>query len=143
MPMLIHIDTPGALPAAARALLAALPPGRRVLALHGPMGAGKTTFVAALADALGVPPGEVNSPTFAIVNQYATASGRPVYHFDMYRLEDEQQAFDIGAEDYFYSGALCVVEWPENAPGILPPGTLHLYLGVGPQGERTLDIPEL
>lgn len=141
--MLIHIDTLGELPAAARSLLAALPPGRRVLALHGPMGAGKTTFVAALAGALGVPPGEVNSPTFAIVNRYDTPTGQPIYHFDMYRLEDEQQALDIGAEDYFYSGALCVVEWPENTPGILPPDTLHLYIYVGEQGERTIDIPEL
>lgn len=141
--MLIEIESEAALPQVARRVLAALPAGRRVLALHGKMGVGKTTFVAALAHELGVEPGEVNSPTFAIVNQYTTAEGEPMYHFDMYRLEDERAAFDIGAEDYFYSGALCVVEWPENTPGILPEQTLHLYLSADEGGVRTLNAPEL
>ena len=80
-------------------LLSALPEGARVLAFHGPMGVGKTTFIAALCRRLGVTDDEVNSPTFAIINIYE-AEGEDIYHFDLYRLEGEEQAMDIGAEDY-------------------------------------------
>ncbi len=125
---------------AARQLLAALPEGARVLAFHGGMGAGKTTFIAALARVLGVEEDEVNSPTFAIVNHYRTAGGEDIYHFDMYRLEDASQALDIGAEEYLDSGALCLVEWPENTPGLLPEDTVDITIEELPDGSRRISF---
>lgn len=121
-------------------LLEALPPQARVLAFHGHMGAGKTTFIAALCHELGVAEDEVNSPTFAIVNVYE-GSASEIYHFDLYRLRDEAQALDIGAEDYLYSGAWCLVEWPGNAPGILPPDTVHVTIEELPDGARKISMP--
>ncbi|MCM1320387.1 MAG: tRNA (adenosine(37)-N6)-threonylcarbamoyltransferase complex ATPase subunit type 1 TsaE [Muribaculaceae bacterium] len=125
---------------AARQLLAALPVQTRVLAFHGGMGVGKTTFVAALAEALGVTDDEVNSPTFAIVNHYEGAED-DIYHFDMYRLEDESQAFDVGAVDLLNSGSWCFVEWPENTPGILPEDTIHIYMDELADGSRKIMMP--
>lgn len=121
-------------------LLSALPEGARVLAFHGPMGVGKTTFIAALCRRLGVTDDEVNSPTFAIINIYE-AEGEDIYHFDLYRLEGEEQAMDIGAEDYLYSGNWCFVEWPEKAPGILPPETVHVSIREDVDGSRVISIP--
>lgn len=125
------------LPGAATDFLAALSSTARVLAFHGEMGAGKTTFIAALCRELGVTEDEVNSPTFAIVNIYNGREGE-IYHFDLYRLEDESQALDIGAEDYLYSGNRCFVEWPENAPGILPTDTLHVTIEEEQDGTRKI-----
>lgn len=138
--MQITINSREELPAAAQSLLQALPPDARVLAFHGHMGAGKTTFIAALCRELGVVDDEVNSPTFAIVNMYQGADS-DIYHFDLYRLEDEAQALDIGAEDYLYSGAWCFIEWPENAPGILPEDTIHVTLEEAPDGSRIISLP--
>lgn len=137
--MEMTFNTLGGLPEAARRLLAALPANGRVLAFHGPMGVGKTTFIAALCRELGVVEDEVNSPTFAIVNMYQGADSE-IYHFDFYRLEDESQALDIGAEDYLYSGAWCFVEWPENAPGILPAETVHVYMEELADGSRKMEV---
>ena len=125
---------------AACRLLSTLPEGARVLAFHGPMGLGKTTFIAALCRRLGVTDDEVNSPTFAIINIYE-AEGEDIYHFDLYRLEGEEQAMDIGAEDYLYSGNWCFVEWPEKAPGILPPDTVHVSIREEADGSRVISIP--
>ena len=101
--------------------------GRTVFALHGEMGAGKTTFVHAFCEALGVT-GNVSSPTFSIINQYKTTEGKPIYHMDLYRLKDDNEAVNAGVEDYLYSKNICLVEWPEKAPGIFPEDTLHLYI---------------
>ena len=101
--------------------------GQSVLALHGDMGAGKTTFVHAYCKALGVE-GNVSSPTFALVNEYRVPGGALLYHMDWYRLKDEQEAVQAGMEEYLYSGATCLVEWPDRAPGLLPEGTVHVYL---------------
>ncbi len=90
-----------------------------VFALYGGMGVGKTTFVKAVCHALGVED-EVNSPTFAIINEYETADGSPVYHFDFYRVKSLREAMDIGCQDYFYSGHLCFIEWPELVEPLLP-----------------------
>lgn len=125
--------------AAARRLLDEIPAESRVWALHGGMGVGKTTLIAALAAELGVTDDEVNSPTFAIVNHYKGAS-EDIYHFDMYRLEDESQAFDIGATDLLYSGNRCFVEWPENTPGILPEDTVHIHIEELPDGSRRIHV---
>src|SRR5574343_271195 len=108
----------------------------KIWAFHAPMGAGKTTFINALCKQLGVKEG-FSSPTFSIVNEYATDNG-PVYHMDWYRLQSESEAIDAGIEDILDSGAYCFVEWPENAPGLLGPEVLHLYLGVLDPSTRRL-----
>lgn len=101
--------------------------GRQVLAFHGEMGAGKTTFIHALCEAMGV--GDtISSPTFSIINQYESGDGRTVYHMDLYRIRDEQEAINAGVEDCLYSGDTCLVEWPERTPGIFPEDTLHVYI---------------
>ena len=110
---------------AAKKLLAATGP-RKVLAFHGEMGAGKTTFIHALCEVMGVK-GNISSPTFSIINQYA-AKGKTIYHMDLYRLKDENEAINAGVEDCLYSGNTCLVEWPEKALGIFPDDTLHVSI---------------
>lgn len=102
------------------------------------MGAGKTTFISALCRELGVREDAVGSPTFAIVNEYRTASGDPVFHFDFYRIERPEEALDIGLYDYLDSGCLCLIEWPENIEGLLPDDTLIVNIDVLPDGTRKL-----
>lgn len=91
----------------------------RLFFFYGDMGAGKTTFIRAICKELGVTE-SVNSPTFAIVNEYTDREGKPIYHFDFYRIEKEEEAFDFGYEDYFFSGNLCFVEWPEKIENLIP-----------------------
>ena len=91
----------------------------RVVLFKGSMGAGKTTFIKSICRALKVQD-SINSPTFSIVNEYRSGDGNPIYHFDFYRIESEEEAFDFGYEEYFYSGALCLVEWPEKIRNLLP-----------------------
>ena len=111
---------------------------RRIVAFYAPMGAGKTTFTAAVCRALGVRDDAVSSPTFAIVNEYRTPSGSPVYHFDFYRMDRPEEALDIGLYDYLDSGELCLIEWPENIGPLLPEETLRVSISVAPDGSRTL-----
>ena len=113
--------------------------GSRVWALHGDMGAGKTTFIEAIGRALGVSDA-MSSPTFSIINEYRTAQHSGIYHMDWYRLKDEQEALNAGVEDAIYSDHFCLIEWPERAPGILPEHTLHLYLQLIGGDERRLEI---
>ena len=135
------LATPADLPAAARRLLEAFG-HRSVWLLYGQMGAGKTTLVKALCAALGVSE-TVQSPTFGLVNEYRTAAGRVVYHMDLYRLQSETEAYDIGLETYLDDpAALCLVEWPERAASLLPPDALPLHLAVQPDGSRLLTFPE-
>ena len=108
----------------------------RVIALYGPMGAGKTTFVRALCHELGVTD-EVTSPTFAIVNEYEGGDG-PVYHFDFYRVRNLSEAIDMGCNDYFYSGRPCLIEWPELVEPLLPEDALRVDIAETPDGLRTL-----
>ena len=110
----------------------------RIVAFYAPMGAGKTTFTNALCRALGVRDDAVSSPTFAIVNEYRTREGEPVYHFDFYRIEKAAEALDIGFYDYVDSGCLCLMEWPENIEDLLPEETLRVRISVAPDGARTL-----
>ena len=110
-----------------------------VVALHGQMGAGKTTFIHAVCDELGVQ-NAVGSPTFSIINEYTTGTGKIIYHLDLYRLKSVQEAIDAGVEDCFYSGNLCLVEWPEIAPTLFPTNTVHCYLKVTSNNERNLVI---
>lgn len=111
---------------------------RRLVAFHAAMGAGKTTFITALCRCLGVRSDAVSSPTFAIVNEYRTALGDPVYHFDFYRITKPEEALDIGLYDYLDSGALCLMEWPENIADLLPEETLRVDITVGDDGTRTI-----
>ncbi|MFZ1784494.1 MAG: tRNA (adenosine(37)-N6)-threonylcarbamoyltransferase complex ATPase subunit type 1 TsaE [Ferruginibacter sp.] len=101
--------------------------GYKVFAFHGDMGAGKTTFVHALCDALGVTD-TISSPTFSIINEYKTEDGEPVYHMDLYRVKDENEAVNAGVEEYLYSGHICFVEWPDKAPALFPEDTLHITI---------------
>ena len=111
---------------------------RRIVAFHAPMGAGKTTFSSAVCRVLGVADDAVSSPTFAIVNEYRTHDGEPVFHFDFYRIKSAAEALDIGFYEYIDSGFLCLMEWPENIEALLPEETLHVYISVLPDGSRLL-----
>ena len=117
-----------------------------VYAFYGQMGAGKTTFINELCRQLGVETDTTNSPSFAIINEYRSdTTAELIYHFDCYRLENEQEAVDIGAEDYFDSGAVCLIEWPERIEGLLPDDTVRVDLTVNDDESRTLKVtfPEL
>lgn len=111
----------------------------RVFAFYGPMGVGKTTFVKALCKELNVED-TVNSPSFAIVNEYHTPADEIVYHFDFYRLKEEEEAYDMGYEDYLYSGHYNMIEWPEKIATLLPEGRLDLNLEELADGRRKLTV---
>lgn len=117
--MNIQFNSTLQLPDVAQQLLAAFPE-ERFFAFFGKMGVGKTTLIKALCAQLGVED-NVCSPTFAIVNSYTTSEGDPVYHFDFYRLKNTDEAYDIGYEEYFYSGEYCFTEWTEKITELLPP----------------------
>ena len=108
-----------------------------IIAFYGTMGAGKTTFVKALCEAMGVTD-TVNSPTFAIVNEYDTPSGRPIYHFDFYRIKRLAEVYDMGYEDYFYGRGLCFIEWPELIEELLPEETVKVTIEEQPDGTRVV-----
>ena len=110
-----------------------------VFAFYGKMGAGKTTFIKAICEALGVKD-VVASPTFAIVNEYADAAGQSVYHFDFYRIKNLREAVDIGCEDYFYSGYPCFIEWPELVEELLPEDTVKVSVEVLEDESRRITL---
>jgi len=112
---------------------------RVIFALYGPMGVGKTTFVKAVMACLGVED-DVNSPTFAIVNEYATTDRKRVYHFDFYRVKHITEALDFGCEEYFYSGDFCFIEWPELIEPLLPEQTVICQFSELPDGRRELVV---
>ena len=134
--MNISIPSPEALPEAARQFIDAMGPSR-VFAFYGAMGAGKTTFIKALCEALGVTD-QVTSPTFAIVNEYQ--GQEPIYHFDFYRIKRLEEAYDLGFEEYCYSGRLCLIEWPELIEELLPDDTVRVTIDVLPDGSRTVSF---
>lgn len=110
-----------------------------VFAFRGAMGAGKTTFIKAICETLGVDD-VINSPTFAIVNEYRSDSGKLIYHFDFYRINKIEEVYDFGYEDYFYSGSLCFIEWPELIEPLLPKDTVNVSIVVEEDGSRTVTI---
>lgn len=110
-----------------------------IFAFNGKMGAGKTTFIKAICDAMGVKE-SVNSPTFSIVNEYETADGRIIYHFDCYRINRIQEALDLGTEEYLYSGNLCFIEWAENIAPLLPDSYINVNIEEIDDEKRTISI---
>lgn len=109
----------------------------KVFAFHGSMGAGKTTFIKALCEELGVTE-TVGSPTFAIINEYKDGQGLPIYHFDFYRINKLEEVYDFGYEDYFYSGNLCLIEWPELVESLLPENTVRISIEELEDGSRII-----
>jgi tRNA threonylcarbamoyladenosine biosynthesis protein TsaE len=112
---------------------------KKVWALHGEMGAGKTTFIHALCEHLGVT-SAIGSPTYSIVNEYKSENDEIIYHMDWYRLKDEEEAREAGVEDGLFSGNLCFVEWPERAPALLPDDCLHVFLNVVDEQTRKVSL---
>ncbi|MBR6284241.1 MAG: tRNA (adenosine(37)-N6)-threonylcarbamoyltransferase complex ATPase subunit type 1 TsaE [Muribaculaceae bacterium] len=136
----IRIANVDALPAAARQLMAEMG-NYTVFAFYGPMGAGKTTFINALCRELGVQSDPTSSPSFAIINEYRSdTTAELIYHFDCYRLESEAEAEDLGAEDYFDCGALCLIEWPERIANLLPDDTVRIDLSVDEANDSRLMV---
>ena len=134
----IEIESLSELPKVAEAVLGKLR-GRSVVLFRGPMGAGKTTLISRIAAALGAED-TVTSPTFALVNQYEGEGGRRIYHFDFYRINNVEEALDLGYEEYFYSGDLCLVEWPEKIEPLLPEDAMTVTITVGEDEHRCFTI---
>lgn len=110
---------------------------KNVILFDGEMGAGKTTFIKALAKTLGVNEA-TSSPTFSLVNEYQTAEKKLLYHFDVYRLKNENEAYDMGMEDYLYSGNWCFIEWAEKIPNLIPEAHSVIQIKLMPDGKREL-----
>ena len=138
MNMEIRIENKENLAAAARKFVDEMGENR-VFAFYGKMGAGKTTFIKAICEALGVED-VVTSPTFAIVNEYADGEGLPIYHFDFYRIKNLREAYDIGCEEYFYSGYPCFIEWPELVEELLPDDALRVEISEESDGSRQIKV---
>jgi len=136
--MIIDIDSLDKINDAATKFVAQMG-NNTVFAFHGEMGAGKTTFIKAICEKLGVED-QITSPTFAIVNEYRSNSGELIYHFDFYRIKDESEAFDFGYEDYFYSGSICFIEWPEKVESLLPNDIVNVTISEKENGIRFVDI---
>lgn len=134
----INVNGLGDLPDAAEEILGALD-GRNVVALYGPMGAGKTTLVREICAQLGSED-TVTSPTFALINRYDTAEGDAIFHFDFYRIERPEEAFDMGYEEYFYSDGLCLVEWPEKVEELLPDDVMKVTINPTSNTRRVITI---
>jgi len=114
-----------------------------VFAFYGKMGAGKTTFIKAVCTLLGVTD-NITSPTFAIVNEYRSSiAGELIYHFDFYRIKKLEEVYDLGYEDYFYSGAICFIEWPELIEELLPGNTIKVTIEEEADGARVLTMTEI
>jgi tRNA threonylcarbamoyladenosine biosynthesis protein TsaE len=111
----------------------------KIILFNGEMGAGKTTFIKALCRALGIN-NVTSSPTFSLVNEYASESGQIVYHFDVYRLKNENEALDMGIEEYLYSGNYCFIEWAEKIPNLIPEQHSVIALSVLPDNKRKLKL---
>lgn len=113
--------------------------GHKIFAFYGQMGAGKTTIIKAVCEALGAED-VVSSPTFTLVNEYRTTGGDIIYHIDFYRIRRTEEVFDFGIEEYFSSGNLCFMEWPELIEELLPPGTVKVRISVEGNEQRILEI---
>lgn len=136
----IEIPSSEALPGAAHQFLK-LMDSYTIFAFNGQMGAGKTTFIMSLLRALGVEEDLAGSPSFALINEYRSdTTAELIYHFDLYRLENLDEALEIGVEDYFDSGAVCLIEWPDRIEDILPDDTVTVDLTVNDDDSRTMTV---
>lgn len=117
-------------------------PEERIFAFYGAMGAGKTTFIKALCRELGSAD-YVTSPTFALINEYSTNGGSVIYHFDFYRIKNLEEAFDLGYEDYIYSGNYCFIEWPEMIELLLPEGIVEVRIKEAENGKRQIEARKM
>jgi len=113
----------------------------KTLLFYGAMGVGKTTLIKELCKVLGIDD-VTSSPTFSIVNEYVTNTNEKVYHFDFYRIEDEEEAYDIGFEDYFYDEAWCLIEWPKNVQNLLPLNAVEIHLTQLDDGQRNIQLKQ-
>lgn len=112
---------------------------KKTILFHANMGVGKTTFIKAMAKQLGVKD-MTSSPTFSLVNEYETDKGEILYHFDLYRINTEEEAYDMGLDEYFYSGNLCLIEWPEKTPNLIPIDHTSITIKQLPDGRRHLTV---
>lgn len=136
--MKIIIKDKGQLHQAAEKFIS-LTKGKRIFAFYGQMGAGKTTFIKCICEALGALD-TVTSPTFTLVNEYKTYQGESLYHIDFYRIRKTEEAFDFGLEEYLYSGSFCFMEWPELIEDLLPPGTVKVRINVEDDFQRIINL---
>ena len=136
--MEIKINSLSEISTAAKQFVAAMG-DNTIFAFYGHMGAGKTTFIKAICEELGVKD-VITSPTFAIVNEYTDGQGEPVYHFDFYRIKKQEEVYDIGFEDYVESGSICFMEWPELIEDILPADTVKVSITKQPDGTRLVEF---
>ncbi len=111
----------------------------KIWLLEGEMGAGKTTLIKELCNCFKVTD-TVTSPSYSLVNEYRTEEGETIYHFDFYRIKTEEEAMDIGAEEYFYSGNVCFIEWPSRIPSLIPEKHLKIFINLGAESQRTAEI---
>lgn len=125
-------------PTAAKEFIDAME-GRRIFAFYGSMGTGKTTLIKSICEAMGVEDA-INSPTFAIVNEYEDREGETIYHFDFYRIKSIAEVYNMGYEEYLYSDAYCFIEWPELIEELLPEETTKVYINEESDGTRTVTI---
>lgn len=130
------VESPSALSEAAKELISIFP-DERVFAFYGKMGAGKTTFIQSICRELGSRD-NITSPTFALINEYNTAKMESIFHFDFYRIKDIEEAFDLGYEDYIYSGSYCLIEWPEMIEPLLPEKMVEVKIEVSEDGTRQI-----
>lgn len=112
---------------------------KKVITFHAEMGVGKTTFIKEIVKQLGVNDNS-SSPTFSLVNEYQTSTGETVYHFDLYRLNSEEEAYDMGIDEYFYSGNWCLIEWPEKTPNLIPIDHAAIHMKITENGKRELTL---
>lgn len=111
----------------------------KVVLFYGQMGVGKTTLIKEICKSLHSED-IISSPTFSLVNEYRTQNDEPIYHFDFYRIESEEEALDIGVEDYFYSGDWCLIEWPNNIENLLPLDAVEIHLSHAAEGKRSIQL---
>ncbi len=114
---------------------------KKVVLFYGEMGVGKTTLIKVLCNELGVNE-QTNSPTFSIVNEYLSKENKSIYHFDFYRIEEEEEVFDMGYEDYFYSDNYCFIEWPEKIPNLLPENAVKVLIEQDKDNNRLISVAQ-